>query len=410
MHTHFVPRERPVLRLRPKVSLPWRSTPELRNRMNLQVSPPFQRATILEGITEREEQGIVVLGPARGQPSRRVLHVNGYGGRYVWEQVKNGILPRHQLLGCPELARMGYEVALAEPLAPDFYLYHKPLPHDLRLLKFIRSWLGRDGILYCGHNNLYWLPFLKMLGAIGCPVVSLLYAREPLNFSRVHTGVLSLTPAGAEQARKLAPAAKVVHLGWGVDLAFFPEIPYNPEWFLSCGIANRDFPTLAAAAAKCRHLIRVICPGRLKGVVWPSKVTLIDGGPGWLTDKTKAITPKDVVHDYFPHSAATLIIMKTDRIEYTANGFTNLIEAMAVGQPVIMTKTGALPGEINLENVGCGIFVPPENPDALAEAIDFLGDNPDKAEAMGQKGRLLVERYYNIERYAQDLHSFFEGI
>src|SRR5262249_42623064 len=272
------------------------------------------------------------------RPFRRVLHVNGYGGRYVWERIRQGVLPGHQLLGCAELARMGYEVALAEPLEPNFYLYRKPLPHDLKLLKMVRSWLGSDGVLYCGHNCLYWLPVLKLMGAIGCPVVSLLYAREPLNFSRAHTGILSLTPAGAEQAKRLAPRAKVAHLAWGADLAFFPRIPHDPEWFFSCGIANRDFRTLADAAAKTRRPIRVIAPGQVPGVSWPSNVTLIDAGQGWLTDKTKTISPRDVVHDYFPRSAGTLIIMKNDPIEYTANGFTNLMEAMAAGQPVIMTK------------------------------------------------------------------------
>jgi glycosyltransferase involved in cell wall biosynthesis len=139
-------------------------------------------------------------------------------------------------------------------------------------------------------------------------------------------------------------------------------------------------------------------------------VTVVNGGPGWLIDKTKAITPRDLVRDYFPHSAGTLIIMRNDPTEYTANGFTNLIEAMALGQPVIVTKTGALPGEIDVETLGCGIFVPPEDPRALAEAVAFLSDNPDTAEAMGQKGRQMTEDYYNIERYASDLHDFFETL
>jgi hypothetical protein len=362
-----------------------------------------------DGIVENKVDGLVVLSPAGKRCFRRILHVNGYGGRYVWKRIKQGVLPGHQLLGCIELARMGYEVALAEPL-PDFYFHRKPIPHDLKLLKMVRSWLRPDDILFCGHNILYWIPLLKRCGLLRCHIVSLLYAREPLNQSRAHTGVVCLTPAGAEQAKKLAPQAKVANLGWGVDLNFFGELKYEPEWFFSCGIANRDFSTLAAAAAKCRHPIRVVSPGRLPGLTWPRNVTVINGGPGWLIDKTKAITPRDLIRDYFPRSAGTLIIMRNDPIEYTANGFTNLIEAMALGQPVIMTKTGALSGEIDLERLGCGILIPVEDPDALAEAIDFLGDNPEKAEAMGQKGREMTERYYNIERYASDLHDFFEAL
>jgi glycosyltransferase involved in cell wall biosynthesis len=368
-----------------------------------------RRDFVTDGIVENEVDGVVVLSPAGKRCFRRILHINSYGGRYVWNRIKQGVLPGHQLLGCIELARMGYEVALAEPL-PDFYFHRKPIPHDLKLLKMVRSWLGPDDILFCGHNILYWIPLLKQCGLLRCHIVSLLYAREPLNQSRAHTGVVCLTPAGAEQAKKLAPQAKIANLGWGVDLNFFRQLKYDPEWFLSCGIANRDFFTLAAAAAKCRRAIRVVSPGRLRDVAWPSNVTVINGGPGWLIDKTKAITPRDLIRDYFPHSAGTLIIMKNDPIEYTANGFTNLIEAMALGQPVIITKTGALPDEIDVERLGCGIFVPPENPQALAEAIISLGDNPDIAEDMGQKAREMSERYYNIERYASDLHDFFKTL
>ena len=360
-----------------------------------------------DGIVENTVDGVVVLSPAGKRCFRRILHVNCYGGHYVWNRIKQGLLPGHQLLGCIELVRMGYEVALAEPL-PDFYFHRNPIPHDLKLLKMVRSWLRPDDILFCGHNVLYWIPLLRRCGLLRCHIVSLLYAREPLNQSRGHTGVVSLTPAGAEQAKELAPQAKVTNLGWGVDLNFFRELKYDPEWFFSCGIANRDFSTLAAAAAKCRRPIRVVSPGVLPGLAWPPNVTVIDGGPGWLVDKTKAITPRDLIRDYFPHSAGTLIVVKNDPVEYTSNGFTNLIEAMALGQPVIVTKTGALPGEIDVEKSGCGIFVPPENPGALAEAIVFLSDNPDTAEAMGQKGRELTERYYNVERFAKDLHNFFQ--
>ena len=258
---------------------------------------------------------MIVLSPSGQRSARRVLHVNAYGGEYVWERIKSGLLPGHQLLGCLELVRMGYEVALAEPI-PDFYLYRNPLPHDLALLKMIRSWLGADGILYCGHNVLYWIPLLRMLGALRCHVVSMLYAREPLHFSRAHTGIIGLTPAGAEQARKLAPHAKVAHLGWGVDLDFFPCLTYDPRWFLSCGIANRDFRTLCSAAALCARPIRVICPGLPPGLNWPSTVTLIDGGPGWLTDKTKAVGVRDLLSDHYPGSAASLVVMKRDDEQY----------------------------------------------------------------------------------------------
>jgi glycosyltransferase involved in cell wall biosynthesis len=367
-----------------------------------------ERRPLLEGIAEREEEGFVILSPASSKPVRRVLHINAYGGRSVWEKVKNGLVPPHQLLGCLELVRMGYEVAMAEPL-PDFYLYRKPLPHDLRLLSFVRSWLGPDGIIYCGHNVLFWLPMLAALGAIRSPIVSLLYAREPLDWSRAHRGIIALTPAAEEQARKLAPKAKISHLGWGVALPSFPLLEYRPQFFLSCGIANRDFRTLSEAAALSGLPLRVICPGIPAGLQWPANADVVDGGNGWNVD-AKRITFHDLLHQHYAASTASLIILKEDAIEYTANGFTNLIEALALGRPVIVTRTGALTGEIDVEKAGCGIHVPPGDPRSIAAAMNALARDPQMAQELGQKGRQLCERNYNIDRYARDLHRFFESL
>jgi glycosyltransferase involved in cell wall biosynthesis len=368
-----------------------------------------QIASYSNEVIDRSEHGLLILSPAQRSPRRRLLFVNCPGGRSGWERFKNGFHPTHLFWGAFELVRMGYEIAIPEPL-PDFYLYRNPLPHDLKLLKAARRWLRRNDILYCAHNVLYWLPLLKLLGGLSCPIVSLLYAREPLAFSRSHTGIVALTRAAAEHARDIAPHAKIANLAWGMDLQFFSMRAYNPEWFLSCGIANRDFKTLCLAASKTQRPIRVICPGLPAGLSWSSNVAMIDAGQGWQMDKRKRLNHRNLRDEYYPRAAASLIVVKNDPIEYTANGFTNLLEAMALGRPVVMTKTGAVPGEIDVEKEGCGIFVPPEDPDALAEAIDFIGDHPDKAEAMGRKGRELVERYYNIERYAHDLHKFFESL
>src|SRR6476620_314308 len=148
----------------------------------MQVEPLIapQGNSLLEGIVESKNNGIVVLSPENRQPFRRVLYVNLYGGASIWEKVKKGIMPPHHLWGCLELTRMGYEVALAEPVW-NFEI-RKAYPHDLSLLKMARNWLRPDDILYCGHNVLFWMPVLKRLGLVRSHIVSLLYAREPLNF------------------------------------------------------------------------------------------------------------------------------------------------------------------------------------------------------------------------------------
>ena len=198
-------------------------------------------------------------------------------------------------------------------------------------------------------------------------------------------------------------------LGWGADLSVYPQLPYRPEAFFSCGIALRDFKTLSLAAARCRQQIEVLCPGMPKDVSWPANVKAIDSGRGWNFEE-KRVSYQQLLHKHYGRSAGSLIILRKDPVEYTAVGFTEIIEVMAMARPIIMTRTGALPTEIDVEKTGCGLFVPPEDPEALARAIETLGNDPRKAEAMGQKARELAESYYNIERYARDLHKFFESL
>jgi glycosyltransferase involved in cell wall biosynthesis len=112
----------------------------------------------------------------------------------------------------------------------------------------------------------------------------------------------------------------------------------------------------------------------------------------------------------YGRAAGSLIIVDDDPIEYTACGFTALIEAMAMSRPVILTRTSALKTEIDVEKTGCGFHVPPNNPEALADAINSMAADRGAAEEMGRNGRRLAERHYNIERYARDLHAFFESL
>jgi len=182
-----------------------------------------------------------------------------------------------------------------------------------------------------------------------------------------------------------------------------------PRSFLSCGITHRDHRTLSQAAALCQQPIRIICSGLPVGLNWPSNVELVDGGPGWNFEKS-VVSYEDLLYDYYAQCAASVICLNHDPIEYHAIGFTNLIEAMAMARPIIMTRTGAVPSEIDVEKAGCGVLVPPENPEVLAEAIETLANDPQRSEAMGLKGRELAQRYYNIERYASELHRFFESL
>lgn len=360
--------------------------------------------SVRDGIVEQRLGDMILLSPANRTATRRVLYVNSYGGKVIWDRVTSGNLPPHHLWGCLELVRMGYEVALAEPLG-DFYYRRNPLPHDLRLLKAAQSWLGRDGIIYCGHNVLHWLPLLRRLGFLRCKIVSLMFGREPLDWARGHSGIIALNGGAADQARRLAPGVPVAQLAWGVSREIFPALPYQPEAFLACGQTRRDQETLARATLLTGQPIRVIASKLPPGLTWGASTSIVTGGQA-----DDNVSYDELFRNHYARCAASLIILRNDPAQETGVGFTNLLEAMAMARPVIVTRTGALPTEIDVERAGIGLFVPPEDPAALATAIDTLGRDPARAGAMGAAGRQLVDARYNMERYARELAAFFDRL
>ncbi|HEX8036115.1 MAG TPA: glycosyltransferase family 4 protein [Ktedonobacterales bacterium] len=79
------------------------------------------------------------------------------------------------------------------------------------------------------------------------------------------------------------------------------------------------------------------------------------------------------------------------------------IEAMATGIPVITCGVGGIP-EI-VENGASGWLVPVGDGAALYQAIDALLANPTQAEAMGQRGRAIVEQRFDA---AKNTRTAFE--
>jgi glycosyltransferase involved in cell wall biosynthesis len=78
-----------------------------------------------------------------------------------------------------------------------------------------------------------------------------------------------------------------------------------------------------------------------------------------------------------------------------------IVEAMALGRPVIATRGGG-PSEI-IEPGESGILMDPENPEILAEAIRRLCDDPAERLRLGQNAAARVRSQFDIETTAASL-------
>lgn len=84
-----------------------------------------------------------------------------------------------------------------------------------------------------------------------------------------------------------------------------------------------------------------------------------------------------------------------------------IIESMATYLPVIGTYVGGIPDIITEET---GIMVEPNNPQALAEAILYLVNNPHIRRRMGEAGRARVEEHFTIDRTVSKIINLYRDL
>lgn len=88
-----------------------------------------------------------------------------------------------------------------------------------------------------------------------------------------------------------------------------------------------------------------------------------------------------------------------------------VLEAMAVGKPVIATCWG---GPVDYLNTSCGILVEPENYAALvagfAEGMQKLIDSPELAKSMGEAGRERAVRDFDWQRRIDRVIGIYDAL
>jgi len=98
-------------------------------------------------------------------------------------------------------------------------------------------------------------------------------------------------------------------------------------------------------------------------------------------------------HPQIPLESITPVLAGSDALLVTLSAHptfrqfvpSKLIDFMAVGRPVILSAAGE--SADLLESAGGGIVVPPEDPEALAEAVRWLRSHPEEGAEMGRRGR-----------------------
>ena len=119
--------------------------------------------------------------------------------------------------------------------------------------------------------------------------------------------------------------------------------------------------------------------------------------------KTVVLEQRLPQQEVFQRMAAASVLLMPSLEEGIPNV---VVEAMALGLPVISTNCGGVP-----ELIGHGVegwLVPTRNPQALAGAIeDFLGLSPNRVEEVRLAARKKVEQQHNEEQMVKGMEDLY---
>jgi len=87
---------------------------------------------------------------------------------------------------------------------------------------------------------------------------------------------------------------------------------------------------------------------------------------------------------------------------------TVMLDAMAMGRPVIATRVGGI--YCAVRDSETGLLVPPSNSQALAERIIELLDDPTKAQSIGSAARDLVEREFGVQGMVEQTAALYREV
>ena len=226
------------------------------------------------------------------------------------------------------------------------------------------------------------------------------YLAKNLN---AHSGFLCLTPKAEEKFRQFAPSR---FLPWCVDLELFngksaDKKPKKP-FFLATGKTERDYETLTQAAQKVSAEVRIIGPSSLCPENLSSNIRWINTSD----DPPDQAIDYPTLRKWYAQCIGVCIPLTGDADDTC--GYTNLLEGMAMAKPVLMTKSGCLGLDPEIE--GCGLWIRPKDMEDWRAKMNLLMEKPDHADEMGKNGREIVERNFCPNRFGVDVVDFLKTI
>lgn len=215
---------------------------------------------------------------------------------------------------------------------------------------------------------------------------------DPQRMSMVHWGAdldyYDSLPRPLQKREKLSsPASRST-----ANFRFTPPLEGQGEAFISTGKELRDYETLLKAFQETGLPLTLYAEKKRQAYF-------------------ESLHPAPNIEIHYgdrpiPHEIALLVAQSQcvcvccQKSNYTV-GLTTVVEALALGLPILCTRNPQMPMDIEAE--GCGFWIEPKDVESWKEKLLYIANHPEAARAMGQRGRALAEKYYNVKQCGKEV-------
>jgi len=294
-------------------------------------------------------------------------------------------------------------LARAETLSADVFHFHDPelLPVGMRLKR-----LGRR-VVFDSHEDVPKDILSKeYLNPVTRQVVSRLYASFERWGGSKFDAVVAATPSIRDHcARFNARVVDINNYPLSAEIAEGPTAQRAVEICYVGGIsAARGVVEVVEAMALVRSGVRLQLIGEFLSEADGRRVS---SSPGWGHVDAHGHLERSQAQAFMRRSLAGVLTYHPEPNHVAAQP-NKLFEYMAAGIAVIVSDF-PLWRQI-VERFDCGICVDPQDPRAIAEAIDLLASDPDRAIAMGANGRQAILSSLNWDAEERKLLALYDEI
>lgn len=207
------------------------------------------------------------------------------------------------------------------------------------------------------------------------------------------------------QAGKFDPKRmKLVH--WGPDLDFYDRILAQTDQqnasdgrhgYISSGKENRDLVTMIKAFSKTREELDIYIAKTCGSLHYDQIVAKMQVPGNVRIHFTEGIIPYELA---LKVARKQFVVICCLDAPYTV-GLTTLVEALALGMPVLCSRNPTFGFDIDREKVG--MTIPYGDVEGWQKAIDWMAAHPEEAARMGQNARKLAEERFNLEIFSKEI-------